>query len=236
MAHANGLARLTYLRGDGTAGVLDVHDVDALHDEEGAVGSSNLAEGAVTNGKIAAGAVTSAELATGSVIEAVIEDGVVTRLKLAQDAVGTPNIANGAVTGEKLTQALRESIAQGPPALTAANSAKATADAAKATASAAANKLTKVRAVICGTKIIEGNGTAALPFMGEAEFKGVAGRAYSAAKGDVICVINADSDASGVLPLGLIYVTSSKILQLHLSSALGAGISMRINYILCLGA
>ncbi len=73
--HNAPFSHIAYQLPDGTTGVLDNHDAQALHDEAGSVDAKNLASGSVTNGKIAAGAVTEVELA----------DGAVTQEKLAED-------------------------------------------------------------------------------------------------------------------------------------------------------
>lgn len=63
MTHNAPFAHIAYQLPDGTTGVLDNHDADAIHDVPDAVDAENLATGAVVNGKIAAGAVTETELA-----------------------------------------------------------------------------------------------------------------------------------------------------------------------------
>ncbi len=62
-AHDAPLSRLVFLRADGSTGTLDLHDDNALHDEDEVIKAKHLAAHAVTNGKIAPGAVTDNELA-----------------------------------------------------------------------------------------------------------------------------------------------------------------------------
>lgn len=85
MTHSAPFSHIAYQLPDGTTGVLNNHDADALHDAAGSVDDENLATGAVTNGKIAAGVVTDAELAANAVTEAKIADGAVTSDKLSED-------------------------------------------------------------------------------------------------------------------------------------------------------
>lgn len=73
--HNAPLAHIAYQQPDGTTGVLDPHDVLAMHNDPNVVKTENIEDRAVTNGKIAAGAVTEVELA----------DGAVTQEKLAED-------------------------------------------------------------------------------------------------------------------------------------------------------
>lgn len=73
--HNAPLAHIAYQQPDGTTGVLDPHDVLAMHNDPNVVKTENIEDRAVTNGKIAAGAVTEVELANGSV----------TQEKLAED-------------------------------------------------------------------------------------------------------------------------------------------------------
>lgn len=83
--HDAPFAHVAYQQPDGTTGVMDNCDAEALHDEAAAVKTENIADGAVTNGKIAAGAVTSTELADGAVTQAAIADGAVGKDQLSQE-------------------------------------------------------------------------------------------------------------------------------------------------------
>lgn len=85
--HDAPFAHVAYQQPDGTTGVMDNHDAEALHDEPGAVKETHIADGAVTNGKIAAGAVSSAELADGAVTAQTIADGAVGRDQLDPEIV-----------------------------------------------------------------------------------------------------------------------------------------------------
>lgn len=65
--HNAPFAHIAYQHPDGTTGVLDNHDAEAIHDDAATVKTENLEDGSVTNGKIAPDAVTGVELAHASV-------------------------------------------------------------------------------------------------------------------------------------------------------------------------
>lgn len=65
--HNAPFAHIAYQHPDGTTGVLDNHDAEAIHDDAATVKTENLEDGSVTNGKIAPDAVTGVELAAESV-------------------------------------------------------------------------------------------------------------------------------------------------------------------------
>lgn len=90
MSHEMPLSTIVFQKPNGETGELNVHDTDAIHNEEGSVTSTNLAASAVHTEDIASQAVTSD--------------------KLADNAVQTANIENGAVTEDKLSQEFRDSI------------------------------------------------------------------------------------------------------------------------------
>ena len=94
MSHETPLSIVAFQKPDGTAGELDLHDRESIHNVDSSVKESNIAAGAVTSGKLAAGAVTAE--------------------KLADDAVTTEAIADGAVTEDKLSQEFRDSLSQSP--------------------------------------------------------------------------------------------------------------------------
>lgn len=92
MSHEMPLSTIVFQKPNGETGELNVHDTDAIHNEEGSVTSTNLAASAVHTEDIASQAVTSD--------------------KLADNSVQTANIENGAVTEDKLSQEFRDSISQ----------------------------------------------------------------------------------------------------------------------------
>ena len=85
--------------------------------------------------------------------------------------------------------------------------------------------------MVTGTKIINGNGTMAVPFMGDAEYKSLVGHSFDIT-GDSCYAMNADSSATGLGVYCVIYIPSQKTLQVHLSGTLAKGQAMRINYLI----
>ena len=83
--HNAPFSHIAYQHPDGTTGVLDNHDAEAIHDGTATVKAQNLEDGSVTNGKLAPKSVTEAELADGSVTAAVIADGAVAKEKLSPE-------------------------------------------------------------------------------------------------------------------------------------------------------
>lgn len=75
MPHNNAYLKDMEFGDGGTTVKVPFHDAEALHDEDGAVKSSNIADSAVTEGKLADGAVTVDSIA----------DGAVTMEKLGED-------------------------------------------------------------------------------------------------------------------------------------------------------
>lgn len=95
-AHDAPLSRLVFLRADGSTGTLDLHDDNALHDEDEVIRAKHLAAHAVTNGKIAPGAVTDNELAGHAVDRRHLSEELDTELanlKKSCDSIAQSTIA-----------------------------------------------------------------------------------------------------------------------------------------------
>lgn len=86
--------------------------------------------------------------------------------------------------------------------------------------------------VICGSVVRDAKNFNAVMLFSEEQFKEITGKAFNNAK-DCISVMNADGNANGALVTGVIYSPTTKHIDAHLSSAVGA---IRLNYIITLGS
>lgn len=85
MAHETPLSVIAFQKTDGSTGELSIHDIEAIHDVEGSVNTTNLANGAVHTEDISSQAVTSDKLANNAVNTINVVDHAITKNKLSTD-------------------------------------------------------------------------------------------------------------------------------------------------------